>query len=181
MHLLVEACARVAQRGVVFECWIVGEGPERVRLQAQIERLGLTRHVHLTGSQPHAEVAALFRRADIFALASELAGRSGRRDVIANVIVEAMAAALPVVASHIPGVEELVDDQETGYLVRPNDVDHLVEAIVRLAESPQERLRMGQAARRRVLRDFDNRKNVGGLAQLLRTACNEPALGLAAG
>lgn len=181
MHLLVEACARLAQRGVVFECWIVGEGPERVRLRAQIERLGLTSHVHLTGSQPHPEVAALFRRADIFALASELAGRSGRRDVIANVIVEAMAAALPVVASHIPGVEELVEDQETGYLVRPNDVDQLVEAIVRLAESPQERLRLGQAARRRVLRDFDNRKNVSGLAQLLRTASNEPVLGLAAG
>jgi colanic acid/amylovoran biosynthesis glycosyltransferase len=181
MHLLVEACARMARRGVAFECWIVGEGPERVRLQGQIERLGLSRRVHLTGSQSHAEVAALFRRADVFALASELAGRSGRRDVIANVIVEAMAAALPVVVSHIPGVEELVDDRETGYLVRPNDVDQLVDVIVRLAESPEERLRVGQAARRRVLRDFDNRKNVGGLARVLQAANEGPALGLAAG
>ncbi len=181
MHLLVDACARVAERGVAFACWIVGDGPERPRLQRQIERLGLAGRVHLTGPQPHAEVAALYRRADLFALASELAGRSGRRDVIANVIVEAMAAGLPVVASHIPGVEELVDDGETGYLFRPNDVERLAEAIWRLAEDPAERLRMGQAARRRVLRDFDNSRNVRGLAELLRAAADEPALQAAAG
>lgn len=88
----------------------------------------------------------------------------GRRDVIANVVVEAMAAGLPVVASRIAGAEELVDDGVTGYLVRPNDTDELVAALQRLAEHAADRARLGQAARRRILRDFDSKENVRALA-----------------
>jgi glycosyltransferase involved in cell wall biosynthesis len=167
MHILIDACAALRRRGVTLQCWIVGDGPRRRQLQSQIEQLGLADAVHLTGAQPHAEVAALLRRADVFALASELGGKSGRRDVIANVIVEAMAAALPVVASRIPGVEELVDDGVSGYLVRPNHADELAVALQRLAASVDDRVRFGHAARRRVLQDFDSSKNVRLLVQLL--------------
>jgi glycosyltransferase involved in cell wall biosynthesis len=151
----------------------VGEGTQRGQLQRQIERLGVAERVHLLGARPHAEVAELYQRADLFVLASELAGKSGRRDVIANVIVEAMAAGLPVVASRIPGVEELIDDGVTGCLFPPNQVDALVAAMARLANDPDERARFGQAGRRRVLRDFDNSKNVRVLANLLSEATQE--------
>jgi len=170
MHLLIDACAELRRRGTVFECSIVGEGEQRVALQRQIDRLGLTDRVHLLGARPHAEVAVLYRHADLFVLASELAGKSGRRDVIANVIVEAMAAGLPVVASHIPGVEELVDDGVTGYLFPPNRVDCLTAAMVKLANAADERTRFGQAGRRRVVRDFDSAKNIRVLASLLSEA-----------
>jgi glycosyltransferase involved in cell wall biosynthesis len=174
MHILIDACAALRRRGVALQCWIVGDGPRRSQLQSQIEQLGLTDAVHLTGAQPHAEVAALLQRADVFALASELGGKSGRRDVIANVIVEAMAAALPVVASRIPGVEELVDDGVSGYLVRPNHADELAAALQRLAASADDRVRFGHAARRRILQDFDSSKNVRLLAQLLTAMPAEP-------
>jgi len=167
MHLLVDACAQLRREGIPVECRIVGEGPRRVQLQEQIRSLGLQEHFHLLGARPHAEVADLFARADIFALASELGGKSGRRDVIANVVVEAMAAGLPVVASAIPGAEELVRDGETGYLVRPNRADDVADALRRLAQNPSERRRLGLAARERVLVDFDNSKNVKFLADLL--------------
>ena len=168
MHLLVEACARLRRDGVDVECWIVGDGPYRPVLERLIETLGVGERVHLTGPQPHAEVAALLRRADAFALASELAGR--RRDVIANVIVEAMAAGVPVVVSRIPGVEELIDDGATGYLVTPNRADVLAEALRRMATDPDGRRTVGLAGRRRVLQDFDNHKNVRALAHQLAAA-----------
>jgi colanic acid/amylovoran biosynthesis glycosyltransferase len=176
MHILIDACAELRQRGTPLECWIVGEGPKKPELQRQIDRLGLSSAVHLTGARPHAEVAELFRNADVFALASELGGKSGRRDVIANVIVEAMAAGLPVVASRIPGAEELIDDGVTGYLVRPNRADQLAAAIQRLADHPDQRQQLAHAARRRILQDFDNSKNVRLLANLLTAQLDEPAL-----
>ena len=165
MHLLVEACARLRQEGVDLECFIVGDGPYRPVLTRLIESLGVGDRVHLTGPQPHAEIAALLQRADVFSLASEVAGR--RRDVIANVIVEAMAAGVPVVVSRIPGVEELVEDGVTGYLVPPNRVDDLAAVLRTLAAQPEARRRVGLAGRRRVLQDFDNAKNVRALTQRL--------------
>jgi len=167
MHLLIDACATLRARGVDLECWIIGEGPQRPQLEHQTAALGLSDRIRLLGARPHAEVAAMYHRADLFVLASELAGKSRRRDVIANVIVEAMAAELPVVASRIPGIEELVEEGVSGYLVPPNDVDSLVAAIRTLAGDPQCRRRCGQAGRRRVLRDFDNHKNVREFAALL--------------
>lgn len=179
MHLLVEACAALQRQGIAFQCFIIGEGLQRRQLERQIARLQLTANVHLLGSRPHAEVAELYRTADIFVLASELAGKSRRRDVIANVIVEAMAAGLPVVVSNIPGVEELVDDGVTGHVVPPNRAEGFARAIGKLAEHPEARARLGAAARRRIARDLDNSKNVRFLARLLKTAASgaEPLAG----
>jgi glycosyltransferase involved in cell wall biosynthesis len=173
MHHLIAACGALIRRGTPLQAWIVGEGRQRAELQRLIEQLGVGAAVHLLGARPHAEVAELYKNADLFVLASELAGKSGRRDVIANVIVEAMAAGLPVVASHIPGVEELVEDGISGYLVPPNQVDSLTAAIGKLAAAPEERKRFGQAGRRRVVRDFDNGKNVRALASLLADATTD--------
>lgn len=173
MHLLIDACAQLICDGVALDCVVVGEGPERAELERQIERLGLSAHVHLLGAQPHAEVATLLRRADVFVLASELAGKVRRRDVIANVIVEAMAAGLPVVASRIPGVEELVDDGSTGYLVPPNRAEPFAAAIKLLADRPDDRVRFGHAARQRVVQDFDSQKNIRELVGLLSETAAE--------
>jgi colanic acid/amylovoran biosynthesis glycosyltransferase len=166
MHLLIGACATLSRQGIGFDCSIIGEGPQRAQLERQISRLGLGAKVHLLGSRPHAEVAELYRQADVFVLASELAGKSGRRDVIANVIVEAMAAGLPTVVSRIPGIEELVEDGVTGYLVPPNHPEAFAVAMKKLADHPDDRVRIGAAARSRVLRDFDQGKNVRLLARV---------------
>jgi colanic acid/amylovoran biosynthesis glycosyltransferase len=183
MHLLIEACATLRRQGMALECWIVGEGPLRGQLRRQITNRGLTESVHLLGARPQVEVAELYQKADVFVLASELAGKSGRRDVIANVIVEAMAAGLPVVVSHIPGVEEIVEDGVTGCLVPPNQAEGLALALKNLAERPEDRVRCGHAARERIQRDFDSSKNVRFLAELFLSLLAEdgrrPALAAA--
>jgi glycosyltransferase involved in cell wall biosynthesis len=180
MHVLIDACAQLQGRGIPLECRIIGEGLQRRQLERQIERLGLSRTVHLVGSRPQGEVAEFLANADLFVLASEQNGKFGRRDVIANVIVEAMAAGLPVVASHIPGVEELVEHGATGLLVPPNRADKLADAMAVLASNADERARLGQAGRRRILRDFDSSKNVGLLARLLTRSTDDDIERLAA-
>jgi colanic acid/amylovoran biosynthesis glycosyltransferase len=167
MHLLIEACAQLQRRGIPLECWIIGDGPQRRQLERQIGQLAMGETVHLFGSRPQAEVAECLSKADIFVLASVLSSKLGRRDVIANVIVEAMAAGLPVVASSIPGVEELVEHGCTGLLVPPNRTDELADAIAALACNAEDRSRFGQAGRRRIMQDFDSDKNVRALAALL--------------
>lgn len=168
MHVLVEACARLSAADVRMHCRIVGEGPERAALAAQIAEAGLRGRVELDGAQTQERLAESLREADVFVLASELAGRySRRRDVIANVIVEAMAAGLPVVASRLPGIEELVEDGRTGVLVTPNRPDEVAAALRRLAEDPALREALGNNARARVLADFDSARNVRRLAETL--------------
>lgn len=167
MHVLIAACADLVQAGLPLECAIVGEGVQRRGLQEQIERLGLANQVRLLGARPQAEVAALLQRSDLFVLASELAGKFGRRDVIANVVVEAMASGLPVVATQIPGMEELVEDGVSGYLVPPNSPEQIAQAVAALARDPDTRARFGQASRRRILQDFDRSKNIRLLTELL--------------
>lgn len=170
MHLLVEACGTLHSEGIPVECWIVGEGPYRTHLEQQIAGLGMSDRIHLTGAQPHSEVARLLAEADVFALASELGGTPGRRDVIANVIVEAMAAGLPAIASRIPGAAELIDDGESGFLVRPNRADEVAQVLRRLAGDADLRQRVGIAARAKIVRDFDNHKNVQEMAAMLGAA-----------
>lgn len=183
MHLLIEACGKLHAQGLPIECRIVGEGPYRSILEEQIERLGLADVVHLAGARPHAELARMLAESDVFALASELGGKSGRRDVIANVIVEAMATGLPVITTRIPGAEELVEDGVSGLLVRPNRADEVATALRRLALAPEERQRIGAAARAKVVRDFDNSKNVREMAAALieATASSPTAPGASAG
>jgi colanic acid/amylovoran biosynthesis glycosyltransferase len=86
-----------------------------------------------------------------------------------------MAVGLPVVVSRIPGVEELVDDGVTGYLVRPNRAGDLAAAIRKLVDHPEDARRFGLAARRRVLRDFDSGCNVRRLARLLAAVSEKAA------
>ena len=174
-HQLIDACGRLKKEGIAVDCRIVGEGPWRGYLEEQIATLDLGGSVVLMGALPHTELAAMLAEADVFALASEIGGKSGRRDVIANVLVEAMAAGLPVIASRIPGAEELIVDGDCGFLIEPNRIDQLAEALKRLAVDPALRERLGAAARERVLRDFDNSKNIRTMAIMLQEATDDGA------
>jgi len=124
---------------------IVGAGPERARLKALSEQLGLAERVHFVGQQDN--VPAWLAALDIFALTSDWEGMS-------NALLEAMAAQLPVVATAVGGTPEVVVDGITGLLVPPRDPDALAQAITRLLRDPDLRDRMGQAGRKRIKRYF---------------------------
>jgi glycosyltransferase involved in cell wall biosynthesis len=124
---------------------IVGDGPDRPRIAEAIARLGLDDSVELLG--PRDDVDALLATADVFVLSSDSEG-------MPMSVLEAMAAGLPVVASAVGGVSEIVRDGETGTLVPPRDPVALGRAIARLVEDPALRQRFGAAGRRRAEREF---------------------------
>lgn len=151
---LIAACARLHAEGLKFRCRIIGEGPLRPALEAQIEAAGLRGIVALEGAMTHAKLIALYATADLFALAPRIE-EDGDRDGIPNVIAEAMAIGLPVVSTQVSGIPELVRDGETGLLVPPRDPPALARAMREMLENRPLAQERAAAARRLLERDFD--------------------------
>ena len=144
---LVRALAGV--RGRPFTALLVGDGPDRASVEAEVRRLGLQDAVALAGTRD--DVPELLARADVFALSSRSEGAPLS-------ILEAMAAGLPVVSSQVGGVPELVVDGETGLLVPPGDPAAMAAALGRLLADAGLRRRLGAAGRERAQRCFDVRR-----------------------
>jgi glycosyltransferase involved in cell wall biosynthesis len=131
----------------------VGAGPLRDALAAQAARLGIDPCITWRGALPQDQVVAAYRAADLFVLASRIAP-DGDRDGLPNVLLEAGALELPVVASRVGAVPELIEDGVNGRLVSPDDPAALALALAALIGDPAARLRCGRAGRRRVLDQF---------------------------
>ena len=122
---------------------VVGDGPERAALEEQSRRLGLDSGVTFAGWVARDRLADTYRAHDVLVSPSRFEGMS-------LVLQEAMACGLPVVATRIPGSEELILDGETGLLVTPEDVAGLAAAVARFTAEPALIRRWGLAGRRRV-------------------------------
>lgn len=158
--LLLEAVAELHGRGVSVELSLVGDGPDADALRAGAARLGIADAVTFLGSRSPAEVASLYRSADVFCLPSFAEG-------LPVVLMEAMAAGLPVVTTRIAGVSELVEDGVTGAVVSAGRVDLLTGALERLAADPQLRVQWGSEGRERVRREYDIDTSARRLTRLL--------------
>jgi colanic acid/amylovoran biosynthesis glycosyltransferase len=165
---LVAACKRLAEQGVDFTCHLVGEGPRRRHIEEQIAACQLTARFKLHGALPRPAVRELLAASDVFVLAS-VPTREGKREGIPVVLMEAMSCGLPVIASDLSGIPELVSNQVTGLLVPPGDDCLLAEALQTLEEQPELRIRMGRAGRERILSDFNLEKNALELLELFKS------------
>ncbi len=163
---LIDACADLARRGLEFNCEIIGDGPLRGDLEERIRKLNLSKRVHLLGSLSQGAVLEKLRAADIFALASVIDNQAAS-DVFPTVIIEAMAAARPVVSTRLAGIPESIVDGETGLLVSPEDTMALSEALGRLMEDAKLRLHYGRAGRARIEQHFRIEHTVEPLIELL--------------
>ena len=175
---LIDACAELTRRGLDLTCEIVGDGPLRENLQAEIEKANLSSRIALLGSLSQGAVFEKLRATDIFALASVVDGQ-GASDVFLTVILEAMSAARPVVSTRLAGIPELVVHEETGLLAPPGDATALADALEQLIRDSALRLRYGQAGRGRMEQHFRIEKTVAPLLQLLErssVARREPAV-----
>lgn len=119
-HHLIDACALLAERGIEFSCDIVGEGDRRQALAERIRQHGLEAHIRLLGPRFHHEVLALYDQADLFVLCSITEGQP-------IVLMEAMRAGIPLIATAISAIPELV--QDAGILVPAADPVALADAI----------------------------------------------------
>ena len=130
-------------------------------------RLGLAERISWAGALAQERVLDAYRAADLFVLASRIAP-DGDRDGLPNVLLEAGAQELAVVASRIAAVPELIEDGRNGRLVPPDDPQALAAALARLIADPATRLRLGRAARARVLERFGSAAGIDRLAARLR-------------
>lgn len=155
--VLIEAVHQLVRRGIDLSLTIVGQGPERSRLEQLAARLGISDRVEFTGALNAHETRARFERASVFALTSFAEG-------IPVVLMEAMALGVPCVASRVTGVPELIDDGVMGYLVAAGDAEEAADAIARVLSDPAAARAMTEAARQQVVRSYDLPTNARRLA-----------------
>jgi glycosyltransferase involved in cell wall biosynthesis len=159
--LLLEALAQLPAGS--FEARLVGAGPLQVALAHRIVELGLEHAVSLVGPVGQDQLPAQYAWADAFCLPSFAEG-------LPVVLMEAMATGLPVVSTRIAGIPELVQDGVCGLLVPAGRVDSLTQALVRLADDPALRSRMGASGVEVVTGGHDAAANSIVLQGLLSTA-----------
>lgn len=165
---LIAACALLRNQGYNFECLIIGQGPERKRLLRQINQTGLSQRVRLVPPMPQAKLAERYNKADVFVHPSVVA-KNGNRDVIPNVLVEAMASGTPVISTRLSGIQELINENQSGILVSPGDPKALAEAISSLLGDHRKRRRLIEAAKQFVTEEYDRHRNAKGLVQTFVT------------
>lgn len=168
----VDAVAQLVRDGLDVRLDVLGEGPLRPALQAQIEAAGLRGRVVLHGAATQDAVIAALHRADV-ALAPSVRAGSGDEDAPVNTLKEAMATELPVVATRHGGIPELVEHEVNGLLVPERDPAALAAAIARLAASPGEWRRLGAAGRNKTVDNYDRRSILRRTLNAYRAALGE--------
>jgi glycosyltransferase involved in cell wall biosynthesis len=170
-HLL-DAAAHLKARGITFELWLAGDGPERDPLARRVGELGLGDRVRLLGTVPHAELLRLYqqRRVDCVVLPSlDLGG--GLHEGISVALIEAMAHGVPAIATRAGGLPELLEGG-AGILVPPADAGALADALEHVLGSAVLRAELARAGRQRVEEEFDV---VAIARELARRFAGEPA------
>lgn len=147
----LRAMAKVARAMPNIRIWIIGDAPAakqsyKNELQVLARRLGLQGHVEFLGNRK--DVAQLLAQADVFVLSTVTQEAFGR------VILEAQAAGVPVVASSVGGVVDIIDDGKTGLLVLPKDPDGMARAVLRVLNDKKFAAQLVDAARQKLLEQF---------------------------
>jgi len=156
--ILLKAFSVVRERFPDTYLIIAGEGNERESLTKQIDRLGLSESVSLPGFVN--DIDAFYKALTLFALPSRFEG-------MPNVLLEAMAAGVPVVACKVSGVGELLEDGVTGLLVAAEDANGLAESIVEILEDERKRSQLAERARRLVETDYSMDRMLDNLEGVL--------------
>ncbi len=149
--LLINACKVVFSRFEHVEVLIVGEGPLKTQLMQTVASLGFSERIHFAGSQSN--IPEILNALDIFVLPSLSEG-------MPNAVLEAMACGLPVIATAVGGVPEVIDNPRDGIVIDSQDEEALVSALTHLLENKDSRAEMGTQGRLRMLKHFSLKKMV---------------------
>jgi colanic acid/amylovoran biosynthesis glycosyltransferase len=159
--VLLHALAQLAQRGLHPVLTVVGDGPSKTKAISIANRLGVGHQVTWEGAVGQDAIRDFYADCDVFCLPSFSEG-------VPIVLMEAMAMEIPVVASAITGIVELVENEVNGLLVRPGRLDQLTDSLARLLQDPTMRDSMGRAGRQKVTAEYDLDRNVREFARLFR-------------
>ena len=163
---LIDACAHLRDLDIPFRCRLIGEGEERTALEQQIAAHQLAEQVQLLGAKTQEEVASLLATAHCY-IQPSIITEAGKMEGIPVSIMEALACELPVIATQLSGIPELVRADQTGYLVPPAEAKALAEAVAHVYKHYEEAKRYGANGRQLVLQEFELNKNTQQLSRLL--------------
>ncbi len=169
--VLLDALDRVRDSIPGIHLDLAGDGPGREAFERRVSDLALDNHVTFHGYVSQTEVAELLATSDLFVLPSFAEG-------VPVGLMEAQASGLPVIATRVGGVSELVIDGTTGLLCAPGDVEGLAKSIATLAADPELRRSMGAAGRERVGREFASAAEATRLASLFNCVGETVNLGI---
>lgn len=165
---VLEIVGAARDRGLEAVLVMVGDGPDRVRLEQLAHDIGIARSTFFVGYQP--EVAGYYRLFDAFLLPSVNEGTPVSA-------IEALASGTPVVATRVGGVPDVVRDGEDGFLFEPGDTDGAAERLALLASDATLRSALGASGRERVLRRYSVSRLVEDVDRLYRSLLSERGLG----
>lgn len=166
---LIEALRLLRDAGQTLRCTLIGDGPLRPALEAQIQAAGLKNVVTLAGFMPQRDIIAAMRGATLVA-APCIISEEGDRDGLPTVLLEAMALGTPVISTCVAGIPELVVEGETGRCVAPQNPQALADAIAGLVGNEPLRQQFSHAARALIEREFDIDRNAAHLRDIFFTA-----------
>ncbi|MEX2758100.1 MAG: glycosyltransferase [Candidatus Sigynarchaeota archaeon] len=158
----IKAIARIVQDCPDVRLSIVGDGPDRKRLESLVKYLRVEKHIYFLGPRDRREIQSLYADSDIFLLPSVTAP-DGDKEGTPTVLMEAQAMQLPVVSTLHSGIPEVVHDGVSGLLIAEKDVEGIVHALKVLIHSPEKRAIMGVQGRAIVTSEFNNAKLIDEL------------------
>ncbi len=166
---LLQACASLKARN--WHCHLIGDGPDRQKLQALADDLKISNQVTFHGNCERGRVLALLQEMHICCVPS-VPTQNGRREGIPVAMMEAAAFSIPIVASNLSGIPEFVIHHETGLLCEPKDAQGICSALAHLLSHDDERERLGQQAREKLVHEFSLANTANSLYKLIKA---EPA------
>jgi len=166
LEFLIEACRILVDRGVAFQCRIVGYGPLEDKLQKMIATLALRDRVFLLGKMTQDQLAQLYPQSNLFVLPCMIL-ENGDQDGIPNVLFEAMVCGVPIVSTEIPSICELIEHQKNGLLVEQRNARALADAIELLIGSPGLRNDLALKGRQTVLGGFTRESSARNVSNIL--------------
>jgi colanic acid/amylovoran biosynthesis glycosyltransferase len=150
---LVEACSLLNRQGLDFRCTIIGGGPEHLPLRQLIETRGLAKIIELVGPKSQTEIVELLAQSQIFVFPARR-DETGDQDNLPTVLIEAMASGLPIVASSLAGIPEIIAGETNGILVPQQAPEALASALRSLLLDPKKRENLGASGLRTAREKF---------------------------
>jgi colanic acid/amylovoran biosynthesis glycosyltransferase len=161
---LIKSYGRLRDKGVEFEAIIIGEGSKRPNLEKLIVELDLQDRVRLLGNRTQNNIFEILQTCRLMVMTSTVEG-------IPVSLMEAMAFMIPVIATRITGIPELIDDGHSGFLVEPTDMNGLVEKMERLLTDNDLRRRFVENGYKKVTKEFNLKYEVNLLVEVWKNAC----------
>jgi glycosyltransferase involved in cell wall biosynthesis len=171
-EFLLEACKILKEAGLSFNLVLAGDGPLKSKLKRLSRRFGLEEMVSFPGFVSYDHISKLFESADIFLMPS-VVHTSGDRDGIPTVIMESLSHRVPVIATDVSGIPEIIEDGVTGLLIPQKNSASLAQAIIDLAKDRKGAIRTAEQGRARVFEKFNPEKNHANILRLYEQALGE--------